>query len=81
MKHKLKTWPEYFEAVFQHKKDFEIRKDDRNFQVRDELLLQEWDNETQLYTGREILVYVDYILPGGQFGLENGFVCMSIKSY
>lgn len=80
-KHKLKTWKPYFEEIFKDNKDFELRKNDRDFKVGDELLLQEWDNETQLYTGREILVYVNYMLEGGQFGLEEGYVIMNIRSY
>lgn len=81
MKHELKTWKKYFAAIFQHQKDFEVRKDDRNYQVGDELLLKEWDEDKNEYTGREILVYVSYILYGGQFGIEIGYVVMSIKSY
>ena len=39
---------------------FEIRKNDRNFQVGDVLLLKEWDNIK--YTGREVGAMVRYIL-------------------
>lgn len=40
--HKLKTWPTYFQAVRSGKKTFEIRKNDRNYQVNDVLVLEEW---------------------------------------
>jgi len=44
MTHALKTWPEYFQAVAERGKTFEVRKADRPFKVGETLLLQEWDN-------------------------------------
>jgi len=76
--HELKTWKEYYEQVFMGRKTFEVRKNDRNFQKGDILILKEWDNEKKEYTGREMARRVIYILSGGQFGIENGFVVMSI---
>ena len=35
MIHALKTLPEYFEAVLENKKTFELRKNDRDFKVGD----------------------------------------------
>ena len=39
--HELKTWPEYFEAVKDGTKNFELRKDDRGFKAGDHLVLAE----------------------------------------
>ncbi|WP_306274158.1 ASCH/PUA domain-containing protein [Parageobacillus thermoglucosidasius] len=75
MKHRLKTWPEYFEAVLSGKKTFEIRKNDRDFRVNDLLLLQEYNPKTEEYTGREVLVEVTYIT---DFGQPDNQVVMSI---
>jgi ASC-1-like (ASCH) protein len=75
MKHRLKIWPEYFEAVRSGKKTFEIRKNDHGFQVNDLLLLQEYNPKTQEYTGRELLVEVTYIT---DFGQPKNQVVMSI---
>lgn len=78
MNHYLKAWPEYFQAVKDGTKTFEIRKDDRNFQVNDTLVLQEYDPETG-YTGVDDLRFeVPYILRGQPF-LPEGYVCMSLK--
>ena len=79
MVHTLKTWIEYFEEVLMGHKTFEIRKNDRDFKVGDMLILREWDNSKEIFTGRSIAVNVIYILKGGSFGLEDGFVIMSIK--
>jgi ASC-1-like (ASCH) protein len=75
MKHRLKIWPEYFEAVLSGKKTFEIRKNDRDYQVSDVLLLQEYNPKTNEYTGRELLVEVTYIT---DFGQPDNQVVMSI---
>lgn len=76
--HKLKTWPEYFIALEMKRKPFEVRKDDRSFCVGDTLLLQEWDNRRERYTGREVEAEVTYLLRGGQFGVEPGYVVMGL---
>lgn len=60
MKHNLKITPEYFLAVTTGVKKFEVRKDDRNFQVGDYLNLQE--HELGEYTGLYYVVKVTYIL-------------------
>lgn len=77
--HNLKTWPVYFGAVLAGAKTFEVRKDDgRGFQAGDSLILEEWDPETQEYTGARALVSVTYVLQGGQFGVEPGHVVMGL---
>jgi ASCH domain. len=76
--HELKTWPDYFKEVFMGHKNFEIRKNDRNFQCGDILILKEWDPEHEEYTGRMLARNVLYVLAGGQFGIEPNFVVMSI---
>ena len=79
MTHELKIMPEYFSAVQSGRKTFEVRKNDRNYQVGDHLLLEEWDNENHVFTGRAHLVSVTYILPGGQFGIQDNYVVMAIQ--
>ena len=73
MTHDLKTWPEYFAAVLDGSKTFELRSNDRGFSVGDLLRLREWDPETSAYTGREVTRSVSYLLPGPDFGPPTGF--------
>lgn len=80
MIHDLKIYPEHFELMIRGIKTFEIRKDDRNFQIGDFLYLREWDYVTKEYTGRDSTRLVLYTLRGGQFGIEPGYVVMSLGS-
>ena len=45
MKHELKIWPQYFQAVLTGEKTFELRINDRGFQKGDLVILKEWDPE------------------------------------
>ncbi len=62
MKHELKVYPQFFKALWCGDKTFEIRLNDRHFEERDEVSLQE--NETGSndgYTGREIEGIITYL--------------------
>lgn len=76
--HALKIWPKYFGAVLSGAKTFEVRKHDRAFFVGDLVRLEEWDPETQKYTGAVVLKYITYIVHGGQFGIEPGYCVFGI---
>ncbi|MCL6443412.1 MAG: DUF3850 domain-containing protein, partial [Alicyclobacillus sp.] len=90
--HELKIWPQYFEDVLNGSKTFEIRKNDRGYQVGDTLVLQEWVEKAREldfrppwqertygeYTGRECKRTVTYILNGPAFGIEDGFCVMGL---
>lgn len=77
--HNLKCWPEFYVEVRSGRKTFEVRKDDRGFKVGDVLILECWDPVAKDYTGDFFPVRVNYILPGGSFGVLPGFVVMSIE--
>jgi len=72
--HELKILPQYFEAVNSGRKNFEIRKNDRDYHVGDKLILKEFNGD---YTGRECERFVSYIFSG--FGLEEGYVVLSLE--
>ena len=78
MKHELKCWPEYFTEMIYGRKKFDVRKNDRNFQRGDTLHQREWDPQTETYTGAIFETKVEYVLQGGQFGIELGYCVMSL---
>ena len=75
--HELKIWPEYYDAILDGRKKFEIRSDDRNFKVGDYLYLRDWYPKFQEYSGRECQVRVTYILEGPH--AIPGYCIMSIE--
>lgn len=77
--HYLKTWPNFHQDVRKLKKRFDIRFNDRDFQVGDILILQEFDPKTCEYThSPDITALVTYVLSGPPF-LPPDYVCMSIN--
>lgn len=76
--HELKTWPGAFQAILDGKKTYEIRVNDRDFQVGDNLHLREFDAEAGAYSGRELTVRVTYMTRGGEWGLPDNLCVMAI---
>ena len=82
MIHDLQTWPEYWDAVRSGAKTFEVRKDDRLFMVGDELRLVRHDGKRAIIdTDGEYIISarITYVLAGGQFSIEPGFVVLGIQ--
>ncbi|MBO7713932.1 MAG: DUF3850 domain-containing protein [Methanobrevibacter sp.] len=70
--HRLKILPEYYDAVVSGIKNFELRKDDREYQVGDFIVLQEYDGKQ--FTGRETGFQIRYILRNcPEYGLMDGY--------
>jgi hypothetical protein len=80
--HKLKCWTPYYQAALAGDKKFEVRRDDRGFQKGDVVKLEQYepgvgyvcdpDDNIPYSFEREI----KYILTGGQFGIEPGYVVL-----
>ena len=73
--HDLKIGPNYFDAVSDGRKKFELRRNDRDFKAGDRLMLREW--VASEYTGRCLCCKVDYILSGHD-GLDPDYVILGI---
>lgn len=77
--HGLKCWPSSFEAILDGRKRFDLRRDDRQFEVGDSLRFLEWNPDREEYTSRTYWVTITYILKSGSFpGLETGYVILGI---
>jgi len=80
--HILKILPDYYAAVADGRKNFELRYDDRGFKVGDVLELREHSYQGEdwelLPTGRVLERRVCYLLTGPLFGLEAGFSIMAL---
>jgi len=81
MIHELKTWPEYFNMIAIGLKTFEVRKDDRGFELGDTLVLKEYLPDDKKFTGNEIRVHVVHIMRSDDVlgGLVPGFVVMGFE--
>lgn len=78
--HKLKTLPEYWWAVNDGTKTFEVRKNDRDFQVGDYLIMVYYDPSPDFRTDQEFFgIEVSYVLNGGQFGVDPDYCILGIK--
>ena len=78
MKHELKIHPTYYKDVLLGLKKTEIRLNDRNYQERDLLILNEWDPKTEKYTGYQIIRKVDYVVRNVP-GLDPEYVALQIS--
>lgn len=84
--HTLKTDPAMFQAVLDGAKTFEIRLDDRGFQVGDGLLLRETTQTGAAikggapleYTGRQCHKVISHVLTG--YGLAKDWCCLSFAA-
>ena len=83
--HELKSWPDFFESLFNGSKTFDLRLNDRDCQVGDVLHLREWDDRTQQYTGRECFRRITYVFDGIGWGsitpckgLARGYAILSL---
>lgn len=90
--HELKSWPEFFAPVERGEKTFELRIDDRHYEVGDVLVLREWvpdvhGTDEGRYTGRECRRRVSYAMQGlGNVGvipplkgLSRGYVILALE--
>lgn len=67
MRHDLKVWPSYFQAIIEGNKTFEIRDNsDRGFNAGDEIRLEEWCPKNMDYTGKFIDAKITYVTNFGQ---------------
>lgn len=82
--HDLKIDKKFYHDVLHGQKRFEIRKNDREYQVNDLLVLRAYDQEARQYYDQEqhapMLLRVTYMLADYECrGLRDGYVAMGIE--
>jgi hypothetical protein len=76
MTHELKILPEYYEEVKAGNKNFELRKNDRDYMVHDTLRLKAWENGEYLDKA-PLDRTIRYILQDcPEYGLMDGYVIL-----
>ena len=78
--HQLKTWPIFFNRMGDGQKTYELRKNDRDFQVGDIIILMEWAPESSEYTGEELRYEITHVLTQTEFGLQPGYCILSLTT-
>lgn len=77
----LKTLQPSFEELWEERKTFEIRKDDRDYNVGDILNLNEYNAETKEYSGRSVMRVVSHILRNApEYGVLPKYCILSFKA-
>ena len=77
--HVIKAWPEFFEALVDGRKQFEIRFNDRAYAVGHKLRIREFIPSPEgggRFTGREVGRVITYMTNHEQ---RRGYVVMGIK--
>lgn len=77
MRHVLKLQSGWFQSVVDGHKPFEVRRDDRGYQVGDWLELHEFEDS---YTGAFVTCRVTSVLRHADFpdGIQPGFVVLGL---
>lgn len=79
--HHLQSWPGEFQATWDGRKTFDLRSSVKGYELGDVLVLQEYDPDKNLYSGRTISALVMFVLPCGQLDLPRDLCVMSIRVF
>lgn len=77
--HRIKLWSEFAGHIMEGSKTYEVRKDDREYEVGDLLVMVEVDRETEAPTGWELRAWVIHKTPGGRFGIAPDYCVLGIE--
>lgn len=84
--HELKCWPEFYDAIADGSKPFDLRKNDRKFKVGDLLILRRFNDRTARYTGEQVKRRITYVMDGvgggcitPLMGLARGYCILGLE--
>ncbi len=75
--HELKILPQFLYSVIKGDKTFEVRKNDRDFEVGDIVRLREWNPDTQTYGEFDCECDIIYLLDNPEY-CKEGYVILGI---
>ena len=77
--HKLKIKTHFWREIFFCRKNAEIIKNDRVYKVGDFLIFTPiYDKKNKIKTDIQLRRKISHIVEGGQFGVEQGYVMVSL---
>lgn len=81
MIHQVKCEHQFFEDVIRGNKLFEIRKNDRNYQVGDYLAMNELTEDKTEYTRRSAMFVIDYVMDSekSNFTIAYNYVVLGLR--
>lgn len=88
--HSVKSWPVYYDLIITGIKTCCLRWNDRDYRAGDVLHLHEYDPELRFtdddqvehigcFTGRDCQLLITHVMQGGVFGLQGGYVALSLR--
>ena len=77
MQHNLKILPEYYLELVSGAKTFELRKDNRNYQIGDTVVFSIL-NSDGIITPSNTIWKITYVIRGGQYGLDKEYCIFSL---
>jgi len=80
--HELKTCKKFFDEVANGNKTFEIRYNDRDYQIGDKLVLRAvTDDDARAYIDGVSPIHAKITYVVKDWGLEKGYVVLALKAY
>lgn len=79
--HVVKCWKAVFPDVKSGRKPFEYRLNDRDYQVGDCLIQQEYDPDLGTVSDEAVSQRVTYLLPGGQYGIPEKYCILAVEPW
>jgi hypothetical protein len=76
--HHVKIHPIEFGAILDGDKNFEFRKNDRDYTECDLIVLLEYCPFDRAYTGRQCQARIGFVLNGPMHGVPVGYCCFSL---
>lgn len=85
--HEVRSWTDFFSSLASGDRQFDLRKNDRDYKVGDIIKFREYDDRAGKFTGAELRRRITHVMEGvgaGSItplhGLQRGYVILSLGS-